>query len=320
MEIIPDDWQDVVYQEIATDEKPSGGECIVFYRAGDPSENPIDAVAYRLIWDRYPDTSNKTPSFVAYDLEMPPDDYMCQCECKTERADLLSAYEGPELIIQDKCEEKWTRLHAYRWVTETMKYELLAHFDGDLIAWEPDQVTVDNYTLGGAGLVFRCIYSPREGALPFNEKDASVGELIFPDGLPDDVLMSPYPEVIVLAFYSHVPYADTTAIQGYFAGDAWQSVGQCEDGKCGCPTKASPIAKVRVTNMDVAESRQVISPTSQYCPPDEAITAATSLAFVTAEAVCEYEGDSEEAVSVIWTLAWKGGRWRLQGSLTPSDE
>lgn len=318
-EIVPDDWRDVVYQEVAIDEKPSDGECIVFYRAGDPPESPIDAVAYRLIWDRYPDVSNKTPSFVAYDLEMPYG-HMCQCECKAERADLLSAYEGPELIIQDKCEEEWPRLHAYRWVTETMKYELLAHFDGDLIAWETDQVTVDNYTPGGARLVFRCIYSPREGESSFDEKSASVGELVFPDGLPDDVLTSPYPEVIVLAFYSNVPYADTTAIQGYFAGDAWQSVGQCKDGKCGCPTKDSPIAQVRVINMDIAESRQVTSPTSQHCPPDEAITAATNLAVVTAKAVCDYEDGSEEPITATWSLEWKESGWRLQGPPIPSDE
>ena len=313
--IVPDDWRDVVCQEIVTDE-----ECIVFYRTGDSSERSIDAVAYRLIWDRYPHVSNKTPSFVAYDLDMPYG-YMCQCECKAERANLLSAYQGDELIIRDKREDEWIRLHAYRWITETKKYQILAYFDGDRIAWETDQVTVDNYTLSGAGLVFRCIYSLRDGASPSNEEMTSAeGELVFPDGLPDDVLTSPYPEVIVLAFYSHVPYADTTAIQGYFADDAWQSVGKCEDEKCGCPTQSSPIAQVRVTNMDIAESRQVISPTTQYCPPDDAIAAATNRAFVTTKAVCEYENGSGEQITVTWPLEWKESGWRLQGTPIQSGE
>lgn len=317
-EIVPDDWQEVDPRAVTVDKKPPDEECIVFYRAGDPSENPIDAVMYRLTSEEPPMSSDKTSSFVAYNLYSPYGGHVCEYKCEAERTELFSAYGGSELVIRDKCGDEWVRLLAYRWVTETLEYQLVAHFDGDRIAWGPDRVTVDEYTLGGAGLVFRCAYSPREGTPLFNEKEASAeGEIIFPDGLPDDVLTSPYPEVVVLAFYNHVPYTDTAVIQDYFAGDAWKSVGQCEDGKCGCTS--SPIAHVRVLNMDIAESRQVMGRADQYCPPDQAITAAANLAFVTAETVCEYEGDSEESISVTWMLAWEGSGWRLQGSPAPSE-
>jgi len=313
-EMAPKTWQEVDPREVTVDR-----EWIVFYRDGDPSENPIDAVMYRLSLEECPTSSDETPSFVAYDLRSPYDGHMCECKCDAGRDELFSTYGGSELVIQDECEKKLTRLLGYRWVTETLKYELVTYFDGDRISWEPDRVTVDDYTLGGADLSFRCTYSPLEDVPLFTEKDSySKGECVFTDGLPDDVLTSPYPEMIVLALYSQIQYTDTTKIQGYFADGAWELVDQWE-GQCGCPAADSPITHVRVINMDITESRQVMRPVDQYCPPNRAIETAENRAIVTTEAVCEYGDGSEEPISVTWLLTWEGGGWRLM-TPTPLEE
>jgi hypothetical protein len=101
-EIVPDAWQEVTPQEVTGDEESPDEEWVVFYRDGDPS-NPIDAAVYRLSSDAPPLSSDETPSFVACVLDSPYDGHMCECECKAERTNLLSAYEGTELVIRDKC-------------------------------------------------------------------------------------------------------------------------------------------------------------------------------------------------------------------------
>ncbi len=329
IEIADSDWQDVAPQRVDAGEETLDQEWIMFYREGDPAENPIIAVAYRLIWDNYAGVSNKSPSFVAYDLEMPCDDYMCQCKCKAERAELLSAYEGLELVIRDRCDEKWASLRAYRWITDTMEYQLLAHFDGDDIHIERDQVTIDNYAPGGANLAIRCQYFPRKGALLFNEGEAYAKcDCVFPNGIPkeEDVLASPHPEVVVLTLYNHAQHTETTDPQPYFAEGVWDSMGEWNVEKLGCPTMSSPVARVRVLGMDIAESRSVRNRVREACPPAEAATMADQ-AIVAVDARCEYMDGSESGggdgpvdVSVMWLLIWEEDGWRVQGPPAPGGE
>ena len=329
LEEINSNWKDVDPQRVESDEETPYEEWVVFYREDDSSEKPFDAAIYRLITDRYPAVSDKTPSFVAYDLWPPCDAFVCQCDCKAERADLLSAYTDPELIIWDKCRNGQSGLRAYRWVTETMKYELLAYFDGDSISMEEDQVVIDNDTPGGADLVSRCTYSPLGGVRPFTVEEkmsSSECEIAFPGDVPDDVLTSPYPEMIVMALYSQIQYTDTTKIQPCFAEGVWDTLGGCDAGQCGCPVTSNPISHVRVISMSVAEARQVVKVVHHTCSPDQA-AAAPDLAVVTVDAVCEYgEGpDWERAgnsqpISVMWQLVWEGDGWRFMGSPIPVEE
>jgi len=72
-DIVPVSWQEVDPQEVTAGGESSLKEWSVFYRAGDPSENPIDGVMYRLILEGPPTSSDKTSSFVAYDLHSPYD-------------------------------------------------------------------------------------------------------------------------------------------------------------------------------------------------------------------------------------------------------
>ncbi|HEY73070.1 MAG TPA: hypothetical protein G4N99_07330 [Thermoflexia bacterium] len=329
MEIASSDWQEVAPQRVDAGAETSDQEWVLFYREGAPPGNPIVAIAYRLILDRYARVSNKSPSFVAYDLEMPCDGYMCQCECRAKRAELLSAYQGPELIIQDKCDEEWTRLRAYRWITETMEYQLLAHFDGDDIRIERDQVTIDNYASGGADLAIRCQYFPQAGALLFNEKDAFVKcECVFPNGLPKekDILTSPHPETVVLAIYNQTQYTGTVKMQPYFAEGVWDSIGGWGVGQLGCPTMSSPVARVRVLGMDIAENRAVRDRVHEACPSEETIATADQ-AIVVVDACCEYmdgseceRGDGPIPVPVMWSLIWEENGWRVQGPPTQGGE
>ena len=243
LEEINSNWKDVDPQRVESDEETPYEEWVVFYREDDSSDKSFDAAVYQLIPDRYPGVSDKTPSFVAYDLDTIWGCPVCRCDCKAERANLLSAYAGLELVIWDKCRNGQSGLRVYRWVTEIMKYELLAHFDGDSISMERDRVIIDNDTPGGADLVSRCMYSPIEGVRPFAVKEEmsfSQCKIAFPDDVPDDVLTSPYPEMIVMALYSQIQYTDTAKIQPYFAEGVWDTLGGWDAGQCGVSGDVQP--------------------------------------------------------------------------------
>ena len=327
-EIISRDQKDFDLQRVESDEETPYEEWVVFYQGDDSSDKPFGAAVYQLITDRYQGVSDETPSVVAYDLNTICGSPVCQCPCKAERTDLLSAYTGPELVIWGKYDGR-SRLCAYRWVTEAMNYELLAYFDGDSIDIEEDRVTVDNNTLGGADLVSRCTYFPREGVRPFTveeEMSCSQCEIAFPDDVPDDVLTSPYPEMIVLALYNQTQYTDTTGIQPYFAEGIWESIGGWGVEQLGCPVTSSPISHVRVISMSVAEARQIVKVVHHTCSPDQ-VAAAPDLAIVEVEACCEYMGCSDcepgaspTLVPVMWVLAWEEDGWRVQAPPTVVEE
>ena len=329
-EIASNDWQEVDPQRVDSGGETSNEEeWVVFYRNGDPSENPIDAVVYRLILDRYSDVLSRTPSFVAYDLQMPCDEHMCQHECKAERTDLLLAYEGPELIIRDEYEGDWVRLRAYRWVIETMKYELVAYFDGDSIDMGEGWVVIDNDIPGGADLISRCTYCPREGVQPFTAAEKmsySECEITFPDDVPDGVLTSPYPEVVMMALYSQIRYTDTVKMQPYFTEGVRESIGGWGVERLGCPRTSTPIDSVRVTSMEISETRHITNSVRQDCPSDLSAMA-EGLAIVVVEVCCEYMGGSNcepgadpNPVHIMWMLAWEEDGWRLLGPPTPVEE
>jgi hypothetical protein len=306
---VPKNWADVSLQRLDADPGALNEEWAVFHRAGAPSEHLTDAVVFRLSTEGPPTASAEVPSFVAYDLDVPGEEHLCECECVADRFDLLSAYEGTELLIWDKCNGELTKLFAYHWITESLEYELLMRFDGDLIQVELDRVAVDNRCAERVGLALRCVYSAPEGGLGsdgqqagdstpvLNARFSSQCECIFVDGLPDDVLASPYPEVVVLSLYHQ--FDDADKIRGYFTADAWDSQGRFEVGRYGCSKTHSPIVRVRVTGVDVGEDRCV----REACVPDSA--------DVKADIVCEHEDGSRQAVRVEWSLQWEGSGWRL---------
>jgi hypothetical protein len=309
-EIFPQEWRIDKLQRVSAGGETSAGEWVVFYRVGDSSAS-LNAVAYRLAGGE-----NGVPSLVGYRLDSPYGGHVCECQCRAERDDLLSAWTGPELVIRDECGEECTRLLAYRWVTTSTEYELLLHFDGLCIDTEIDRVMVSNDAANRAELARRCAYSLPEGEpvpgeqQPLNRETCPQDcELVFSGGLPDDVLASPYPEAIVLAFYSQ--YTDTAKTEGYFAAGSWELMGRCEAGRCGCPVMPSPIARVRVIEMEVHEDRHHVDCTDQECPPDNAA--------VETKAICKYEDGSRQTISVTWLLMRENSGWRLMSTAESPD-
>jgi hypothetical protein len=312
-EIVPESWNKVDPQQVA-----ARREWAVFYQVGDPSVVPVDGVMYRLIVDVHPKLSDKTPSFTAYDLPSPYDGHACESRCRAERGDLLSMYaeeggDGSELLIWDQKEEDTTRLLAYQWVSDTLEYRLLAHFDGDRIEWEQDQVTVDRYTPEKAELALRCTYTPLDGAQIFNASQShSRSEYVFPEDMPDvpdRVLTSPHPEMVAVALCSQMHYTDTARIQPYFTEEAWEAAAQGQGGWRWCAVTSSPLIHVRVTRVEIVENRHLLDCDSQGsdgAPGDRAV--------VTAGIICEYEDASNNAeLSVLCNMVREEGGWRFAG-------
>jgi hypothetical protein len=221
--------------------------------------------------------------------------------------------DGSELLIRDQKGENTTRLLAYQWVSDTLEYRLLAHFDGHRIEWEQDQVTVDRYTPEKAELVLRCTYTPLEGAHIFNAGQShSRSEYVLPEDIPDvtdRVLNSPHPEMVVVALCSQMQYTDTARIQPYFTEEAWEAATQSQGGRCGCAVTSSPLVHVRVTSMDIVENRYLLD-----CDSQDSDGAREDRAVVTAAVVCEYEDASNNTQpSVLCTMVREEGGWRFAG-------
>ena len=98
-------------------------EWVVLYRfdlpaEGDRSGSPIGAAVYRL-------STCRPPCLVPYELRPPEGEYLCECDCSADRADIFPRTDRPELIFRDRCEGEVARLsgmpRAARRVSQAMR-------------------------------------------------------------------------------------------------------------------------------------------------------------------------------------------------------
>jgi tetratricopeptide (TPR) repeat protein len=296
-EILPDGWKHLSTYRMDTNNDGKREWVILYYfdlLERSTSGSPIGAAIYQ------PDDESP-PSLVPHELRPPDGDYLCACACGLNMENVLSGLEGDELVVRDRCNEETTRLTIFHWDSDRKEYISPAHFLGGHIEVSQDQVTIKELLPGRAQLMKVETYYPDDNKTYYRQDDPYTllecreEELDFVHGEPEDVLSSPYPEKVVLAFYNH--YNDDEKAPEYFAESVRAYLGQCDAGGCGCIAPRHEIARVQVTYLQVESD-------SEAQDPDRAI--------VGVRINCQRrDGVKEGRKYIRWYLVREGDRWRL---------
>jgi hypothetical protein len=297
-EILPDGWEYLNTYRIDTNDDGKREWVILYYfdlLEKKTSGSPIGTVIYQ------PDDESPA-NIVAHELHPPDSDYLCECECGLNMENVLSGLEGDELVVRDRCNEEITRLTIFNWDSDRKDYVSPGHFLGGDVEISRDQVTIKERLPGRAQLIKIETYYPDDNKtyyrqdVPCTLLECREEELDFCHGEPEDVLCSPYPEKVVLAFYKH--YNDDETAPKYFTKSVREYLGQCDAGGCGCIAPRHEIARVWVTDLQVESD-------SEAQTPDRAI--------VDARINCERrDGVKEGRKYIQWYLIREDDRWQLE--------
>jgi hypothetical protein len=302
--MLPENWQHVHTYRLDAN-RDGKQEWVVLYRFDLPpgteqGSGPIGGVVYQ------PDHKSSSV-FTLYELRPRDGDYLCECECTATMENILSGLAGPELVVRDRCNGETSRLSIFHWEPDEGEYLPKGHFSGSQIQVETNKVTVSQRLPHRAQLALRQVYQSRDdktyyqpgnlGILVMSEKY----ELTFYETEPENVMHSPYPEKVVLAFYNH--YTDGKKISEYFTEEGWEELAQCATGRCGCASAPSEIAHVRVTDLHSGEDISSDRVTFDF------------------NVICERrDGTPEDETFVRWYLVQQGGRWKLNDAeLIPTE-
>ena len=302
---LPENWEHVRAYRLDVN-RDDDQEWIVLYRFDLPAEteqggSPIAGVVYQL------DDSN-SPVLTPYELHPPGGDYLCECECIAVMENVLSGLPGSELVVRDRCNDEVSRLTIFYWEPNEERYLSKGHFSGSRIKVELNNVTVDQRLPQRAQLALRLVYHPDDNETYYGLFDQGI--LVMPEKYeltcyqaePKDVMRSPYPEKVVLAFYNH--YTDGRQASEYFTEKGWEQLEQCATGRCGCISARSEIAHVRVTDLQPGEDTS------------------SDRATFDLNVICERrDGELEGETFVRWHLVRQDDRWKLANAeVIPAEE
>ena len=302
---LPENWEHVRTYRLDTN-NDDNREWVVLYRFDLPAKtgqsgSPIAGVVYQL-------DDGSSPVLTSYELRPQDGDYLCECECTAAMENVLSGLQGPELVVRDRCNDEITRLTIFYWEPNEGEYLSKGHFTGSRIKVELDNVTVDQRLPHRAQLALRLTYHPDDNETyyePFGRGilvPSEKYELVCYRGEPKDITRSPYPEKVVLGFYSH--YTDDEQISEYFTEKGWERLEQCAADQCGCTSARNEITRVRVTGLQSGED-----------------TGSDRAAFVF-NVICERRnGALDDETTIRWYLVRQGDRWKLDDAeVIPAEE
>lgn len=309
--VLPDDWQCTKVKRLETRGDKSNKEWVVLYRfdmstGSDLSGYPIKGVVYQ------PD-DRRPPCIVPYELRPKNGGYLCEHKCDPVVKDVLSEPQDTrELVVRDHNDEEVVRLSIFRWnegLGEDGAYESLGYFPGDRVAIASDTVTVTLRFRDRAQLAAQSVYHPHENTktyyMPGDEGvpvPADSYEVVFYHGEPEEIMLSPYPEKVVLAFYHH--YAENAS--DYFTAAGWGSVEECAPNRCGCSWAHDEVKRVRVT---------YVEPISETCDNDPAHQCEDhgfDHAVVEGTVRCEkQDGTLDDESRLQWDLVREDDRWKI---------
>jgi tetratricopeptide (TPR) repeat protein len=302
--MLPENWEHVHTYRLDAD-RDGDQEWVVLYRFDLPagrqqSNGPIGGVVYQ------PDHRSSSV-FTLYELRPPDGDYLCECECTATMENVLSGLPGPELVVRDRCNGETARLSIFHWEPNEGEYLPKGHFSGSQIQIDTDQVTVSQRLPHRAQLALQQVYQSRDNETYYQPGNLGIlvmpgkYELTFYGAEPKDVMRSPYPEKVVLAFYNH--YTDERESSEYFTKEGWSELEQCTTGRCGCASAPGEIAHVRVTDLH----------------SDEDVS--SNQVTIDSHVVCEHRNSPpEDERFVRWVLVQQDGQWKLDGAeLIPAE-
>lgn len=266
--ILPTDWKpfNPIPLNTAGDENQ---ECVLFYHfdfsAEAPKQGPINGVIYHL-------GEGRPPSIIPYKLTLNTRDHLCEHHCTASMEDVLSGWEGKELIIEDKDTESGDvkRLSLFRWdpdIEPNGGYKPLGNFSGDNITHRSkDKVVEYSYLENRSQLATKTTKYPFENKTYYGDNlPEPRSKIIFQYSEPETIENSPYPEKVVFGFYTHYPSREK--IQPFFKEESWTALEECSEGQCGCQLPYESVTWVRVTHLktDSEDANQATVNASIIC-------------------------------------------------------
>jgi len=282
--------------------------------------SPIAGVVYRA--DR--GGKNQPPVIFPYPLRLPDRDYLGSENVSVRVADVLSAQPGTELIAENSNAHGFvTEVAIFRWhdpfPTEVWRphdleerfYECMGFFraDGEVIV-EMNRVVVKKLVGDRSQLARFHEYQPdgRGSYLPdgVSLKTASRSWISFAFGQTGNVLDSPYPEKIVLAFY-HALGGPTQNLESFLSQEGQKLLPSLPG--YGCVWSPGQVAQAivhEITYFPGVES-QVKEEEAQQ-------------ALVELKVQCRSKGGDTmpEDAHVGWFLKREGGRWKMDQIFRPT--
>jgi hypothetical protein len=173
----------------------------------------------------YDDDRGQPPVLFPYQLLPPDRDYLSQSKVKLERADVVTLGEitpVEELLVYGETDKLNTELGIFRNFPNTLpwepptddprRYQVIGFFRGDAgVTYDDTNKTVTVLNRAGydrSQLAVQTMYALNEKRGTYmSPTDPDVlgapasTQVVFAYGMPDDILITPYPEKIVLAFY-----------------------------------------------------------------------------------------------------------------------
>lgn len=304
---LPGNWEHVSTYHFDAN-RDGNQEWIVLYRFDQPDatehdSGPIAGVVYQ--------PGGNLSEFTPYELHPQDNDYLCECACSATMEDVLSGLRGPEVVVRDRCGEEITKVSIFYWDAIEEKYLPQGHFSGDRVTLAMDKVTVDQRLPNRAQLALQYTYRPLDNTTYYQPDGQGIlvmhdgYEVVFHPRMPEDVMLSPYPEKVVLAFYNH--YTDAAEASKYFTQEAWERVEGCANDQCGCASDRDEIAHVRVIDLQIEDetySQETGCRFEGYGPDHAAVSVVVS---------CERkDGKLDAQTSLKWRLAREDEHGRLK--------
>jgi hypothetical protein len=209
--------EEVSYQDTDGDGQ---NEWVVFYQFDlVDGRSPYGGVVYD-------DDRGQPPALFPYRLLPPDRDYLSQGKVKLSRADVVTLGEikpVKELLVYGETDKLNTELGIFRNIPNTLpwepptddprRYQVIGFFRGDAgVTYDDTTKTVTVLNRAGydrSQLAVQTVYALNEKRGTYmSPTDPDVlgapasTQVVFAYGMPDDILNTPYPEKIVLAFYT----------------------------------------------------------------------------------------------------------------------
>ncbi|MEA2008728.1 MAG: hypothetical protein U9O54_06370 [Chloroflexota bacterium] len=302
--VLPKDWHYVDSSSFDT-AGDAGTECVVLYRFDIVPEaqgrNPISGVVYQL-------DNRRPPCIIPYKLTLPSGGCLCEHSCRVAMEDVLSGYEGKELIFRDFEGQLVTRASIFRWnpsVEPNGKYEALGHFVGDSVILEENAARVLIRQIERPQLASKTTHRAQGKNYYALDIPSPTQEIVFWQGEPKEVMLTPHPEKVVLAFYNH--YTNPKEASLYFAEGKWAELGQCANAQCGCSVPRGEMRRVRVLSLSPANTDCSCDPSHQCensCPDRATVKVTIACETQDCDVACQQ-------TDVIWYLVRVGAQWKL---------
>jgi len=294
----------VVNVQRADTDSDGQAEWVVFYRFDQVGgQGPVAA----LIYDMVEDPASQLPIVYPYKLRTPNENYLAQVQPELNLVDLLPETGGiarKELLFKTGKELIFFRLNRdvpNQPSDDPPMYRCIGFFRSEGgVSFDPGTLEVAVTSLSGyerSQLVTRHFYRPEADGYFITGTTTLVSPyasaIDFPHGIPSDILDTPYPEKIVLAFYKHVGQ-DNSKLAEYLTP---QAAKELQEGKLnfGSPW---PLDQVKFA---------VVQELGYYPTQDSSqSTVVTVKGF--------FRSKSEEKsplASVRWTMVRVQNRWKM---------